>query len=210
MRQLLATRDGDYAAACSLDFAKPPHYYDTFALRDADGHEAVTSTFPYFRSTASRNAMISGQPVPVQSCWNGIVAFDAVAFYEPDPLEFRGVPDSLALQHVEGSECCLVHADNPLTPTHGVWLNPDVRVGYSPEAYAAINPDAFWPSISQKILGIWKNRIWRWVTTTSLKDSTIKRRLRAWTKPNAELSEPGAHCLINEMQVLIENGWAHV
>ncbi|KAL2040512.1 hypothetical protein N7G274_006491 [Stereocaulon virgatum] len=172
--------------------------------------DAVTSTFPYFRSTASRNAMISDQPVPVQSCWNGIVAFDAVPFYEPDPLEFRSIPDSLALQHVEGSECCLIHADNPLTPTHGVWLHPNVRVGYSPEAYAAVNPDAFWPSVSQKILGIWKNRIWRWVTTTSLKDSTIKRRLRAWTKPNAEHPELGAHCLINEMQVLIENGWAHV
>ncbi|KAL2045937.1 hypothetical protein ABVK25_011914 [Lepraria finkii] len=207
---LLATRDGDYAAACSLDFAKPPHYYDTFALRDSDGHEAVTSTFPYFRSKASRNAIISGQPVPVQSCWNGIVAFDAVPFYEPDPLEFRGVPDSLALQHVEGSECCLIHADNPLTPTQGVWLNPNVRVGYSPEAYAAVHSSAFWPSISQRIMGIWTNRIWRWVTTTSFKDSTIKRRLSTWTKPDAELSEPGTPCLINEMQVLIENGWAHV
>ena len=210
MVQLLATRDGDYAAACSLDFAKPPHYYDTFALRDSDGHEAVTSTFPYFRSKASRNAIISGQPVPVQSCWNGIVAFDAAPFYEPDPLEFRGIPDSLALQHVEGSECCLIHADNPLTPTQGVWLNPNVRVGYSPEAYAAVNSSAFWPSIGQRIVGMWRNRIWRWVTTTSFKESTIKRRLSAWTKPNAELSESGTHCLINEMQVLVENGWAHV
>ncbi|KAI4192675.1 MAG: hypothetical protein LQ348_003076 [Seirophora lacunosa] len=64
---LLSTRDGEYAAACSLDFAKPPHYYDTFALRDSNGDEAVISTYPYFRSSASRNALISGQPVPVQS-----------------------------------------------------------------------------------------------------------------------------------------------
>ncbi|KAL9070523.1 MAG: hypothetical protein Q9161_004820 [Pseudevernia consocians] len=134
---LLATRDGDYSAACSLDFAKPPHYYDTFALRDNDGHEAVTSIFPYFRSKSSRSAMISGHPVPVQSCWNGIVAFDAAPFYDPNRLKFRGVPDSLALHHVEGSECCLIHVDNPLTQSHGVWLNPNVRVGYSPEAYAA-------------------------------------------------------------------------
>ena len=69
---LLATRDGSYAAACSLDFAKPPNYYDTFALRDLGGYETVTSTFPYFRSKASRDAMLLGRPVPVQSCWNGI------------------------------------------------------------------------------------------------------------------------------------------
>ena len=69
---LLGTRDGDYAAACSLDFKDPPKYYDTFALRDSDGYEAGMLTFPYFKSPASRNAMISGQPVPVKSCWNGI------------------------------------------------------------------------------------------------------------------------------------------
>ena len=69
---LLNTRDGDYAAACSMDYSKPPAYYDTFALRDIEGYEAVTSTFPYFRSKVSRQAMISGQPVPVQSCWNGM------------------------------------------------------------------------------------------------------------------------------------------
>ena len=69
---LLDTRDGEYAAACSIDFMKPPRYYDTFALRDSDGVEAVMPTFPYFRSHASREAMLHGRPVPVKSCWNGI------------------------------------------------------------------------------------------------------------------------------------------
>ncbi|KAK4697566.1 alpha-1,3-mannosyltransferase, partial [Lecanoromycetidae sp. Uapishka_2] len=208
--RLLATRDGEYAAACSLDFAKAPHYYDTFALRDSDGHEAVSSTFPYFRSKASRNAILAGQPVPVQSCWNGIIAFDATPFYEPDPLQFRGVPDSLALHHVEGSECCLIHADNPLTPTQGVWMNPDVRVGYSPQAYTAVHPGSYWPSIFGRIWGIWVNRLWRWSTTSAFKEATIKTRLSKWKAENAEVLEPGPQCLINEMQVLIENGWAHV
>ena len=208
--RVLATRDGDYAAACSLDFAKPPHYYDTFALRDSAGHEAATSTFPYFRSTASRNALLAGQAVPVQSCWNGIVAFDAGPFYEPNPLQFRGVPDSLAVQHVEGSECCLIHADNPLTGTRGVWVNPDVRVGYSPEAYAGVHPGAYWPSVFGRVWGVWKNRVGRWTSTSKLKDRTIESRLRAWEQGGRDLSEPGRHCLINEMQVLVENGWAHV
>lgn len=193
-----------------MDFAKPPQYYDTFALRDSEGHEAVSSTFPYFRSKASRNAMMSGQPVPVQSCWNGIVAFDAVPFYNPHKLEFRGVSDQLALEHVEASECCLIHADNPLSPTHGVWLNPDVRVGYTPEAYAAVHSGPVWPGIFTRVYGIWTNRLGRWLTTTVLKASTINNRLSKWAKGNPDVTEPGSFCLINEMQVIVENGWAHV
>lgn len=70
--RLLTTNDGDYAAACSLDFSKPPYFYDTFALRDSDGHEAIMQTWPYFRSYASRQAAERFQPVPVSSCWNGM------------------------------------------------------------------------------------------------------------------------------------------
>ena len=211
MATLLATRDGDYAAACSIDFAKPPHYYDTFALRDSDGHEPATSTFPYFRSAASRNAILAGHPVPLQSCWNGIVAFDATPFYEPDGLAFRAIPDSLAALHLEGSECCLIHADNPLTSTHGVWLNPHVRVGYSPEAYAAVHQARLWPpALVSTVAGIWANRLYRWISLPHLKSATVARRLRTWKADDAERSEVGVQCLINEMQVLVANGWAHV
>ena len=71
---LLNTNNGDFAAACSLDFSKPPLFYDTFALRDSKGHEAATQTWPYFRSYKSRHALLNGGPVPVSSCWNGIGA----------------------------------------------------------------------------------------------------------------------------------------
>jgi hypothetical protein len=70
--RLLDTNSGDYAAACSLDFSKPPAFYNTFALRDSSGHEVMMSTWPYFRSYLSRNAMEKGFPVPVASCWNGM------------------------------------------------------------------------------------------------------------------------------------------
>lgn len=70
--RLLDTNGGEYAAACSLDFSKPPAFYDTFALRDASGHEAVMQTWPYFRSSISRHALERGLPVPVASCWNGM------------------------------------------------------------------------------------------------------------------------------------------
>lgn len=41
VRNLSATRDGNYAAACSLNFSKPPTFYDTFALRDREGYDAM-------------------------------------------------------------------------------------------------------------------------------------------------------------------------
>lgn len=69
---LLNTNDGNYAAACSMDFKKPPYFYDTFALRDADGHEHASQTWPYFRSSTSRDAVKQGRPAPVSSCWNGM------------------------------------------------------------------------------------------------------------------------------------------
>jgi len=58
-----------------------------------------------------------------------MVAFDAAPFLPPSNLRFRGVSDSLAEWHVEGSECCLIHYDNP-APDKGVWLNPNARVAY--------------------------------------------------------------------------------
>ena len=64
---------------------------------------------------------------------------DASTFYAYD-LTFRGVPDSLVSQHVEGSECCLIHADNPLSRTKGVWVNPYVRVAYSGSTYESVHP----------------------------------------------------------------------
>ncbi|KAF3315728.1 hypothetical protein TWF173_003295 [Orbilia oligospora] len=108
---LLRTRDGNYSAACSVDFNKPQYYYDTFALRDIYGQEAASQRFPFFASGESRNAMMRGDPVPVQSCWNGIVAFDAAPFTrQQKPLRFRGIDDSLSVLHLEGSECSSIIA----------------------------------------------------------------------------------------------------
>lgn len=226
VRRLFATRNGDYAAACSMDFAHAPKYYDTFALRDSDGDATVMQTFPYFRSSASRRAMIAGHPVPLQSCWNGMVVLDALPFYSNnsnkredgndsnvanDVLRFRGIPDSLAKYHLEASECCLIHVDNPLTPLRGVWMNPSVRVAYNPAAYDIVaGAGRWWPSSTDRFRGIWWNRLVRWTTSTWPQRWRIKRRVGKWEAERTENYEPGMNCLINEMQVLIANGWAHL
>lgn len=240
---LLDTNGGSYAAACSLDFSKPPLYYDTFALRDSNGDEPLMQTWPYFRSSKSLDALLSMSPVPVTSCWNGMgkkgpvkknlkikdkkradffytVAMPTTPFLsQSNPLRFRGIPDSLALHHLEGSECCLVHADNPFSTTHGVFLNPKVRVSYNRAAYEAVHPPATqnWVSsspfsLTKVVLSLWENRLRRWFSTPFFWKRAIRRRVERWQEEsNAEhRSEPGEFCLVDEMQVLVSNGWAHV
>ncbi|KAK7534814.1 cryptococcal mannosyltransferase 1-domain-containing protein [Phyllosticta citribraziliensis] len=210
---LLATNGGKYAAACALDFKVAPLFYDTFALRDADGHEPISISFPYFRSATSRRAFTSGNPVvPVSSCWNGIVAMDAVPFYTAlNPLRFRGFEDGLAKEHVEGSECCLIHADNPYSSAHGVFVNTAVRVAYNKEAYEAVNPtDGPWVSSWDIFKGMWKNRTLRLLKLGGdRKEMAVRARIKHWEKIN-DRDEPGDYCAIDEMQVLRLDGWAHV
>ena len=228
---LLHTRDGQYAAACSLDFETPPSVYDTFALRDSDGHEPLMQTWPFFRSAVSRNAVLSNQPVPVQSCWNGMVVMPASPFYnQANRLRFRGVRDSLALKHVEGSECCLIHADNPLSEDLGVWINPNVRVGYChpdlhskklkldweafkqvcQKPYDAVHLPGSWVSHFQIAWALWENRMRRWVSLGWMQNWKVRRRLQAWRAEGEGNVEVGGFCLVDEQHVIEPHGWLHV
>lgn len=135
---------------------------------------------------------------------------DSAPFYEG--LHFRATPDHLAAHHLEGSECCLIHADNPLSGTAGVWLNPNVRVGYSRPAFDHVHPvdGTFWVSAVSAWLGLWKNRLLRVTTNPWFKEHVVAQRQAHWQAEDAEVRhEPGGFCLINEMQVLVGNGWAH-
>lgn len=134
----------------------------------------------------------------------------ATPFVSSPPLRFRAVPDSLSLSHLEGSECCLIHADNPLSQLHGVYLNPQVRVGYNPEAYAAVHPTRAWLSLQNLAVALWENRIRRWTTSSYFKMQVVRSRVAKWEKDHPQQRESGDFCLINEMQVLVANGWAHV
>ncbi|KAJ5165044.1 Mannosyltransferase 1 CMT1 [Penicillium coprophilum] len=208
--RLLDTNDGEYGAACSLDFSKPPSFYDTFALRDSNGHEPIMQTWPYFTSAASRQGMRDMSAVPVASCWNGMVAMPASPFIAKSPLRFRGIPDSLASYHLEGSECCLIHIDNPLSVEKGVYLNPLVRVGYSGAANAAVHPMMNWLSTGRILRGLWVNRLRRFGISTWLKEKVVRMRVDRWRALSAGNEEYGEICIINEMQILHRYGWAHV
>jgi hypothetical protein len=226
---LLTTNQNSYAAACALDFSRPVSpqiYYDTFALRDALGLKTATLTYPYFASSASLSALWANNPIPVKSCWNGIVVFDAAPFYDKSlALQFRGTDDELAKMHVEGSECCLIHADNDvLRRAKGVWLNPNVRVSYNVTTYLEVNAGVArdntggirqrWPGKWEAIGGVWANRQARWFGGLRAwsEARVVRGRVKKWAKMGGpeKREEPGLECLVNEMQVLFENGWQHV
>jgi hypothetical protein len=156
---------------------------------------------------------MANQPVPVMSCWNGAVVFKSEPFYADPPLRFRGVSDSLAKKHLEGSECCLIHADAKRQVPQGVWLNPNVRVGYNATAYRQVHPeDNNWPDAGQKFWGVWTHRWsrWLWGFGRSIERSRVKTRVEKWESEEDGNSEKALHCLINEMQVLYQSGWKHV
>lgn len=215
------TRGGSYAAACSMDYKHPPAYYDTFALRDGEGRKTASNYWPWFQAGPARDAASRSEPVRVASCWNGMVIFDASPFRADPPLRFRAIPDALADLHLEGSECCLVHADNPLSAETGsgggVWLNPNVRVGYSAPAYEAVRAvgGEKFPGAWATVVGAWANRwlAWRAGLSHHVENATVTKRLRQWVAdaPEGEpRREPGVSCLINEKQIMWMNGWRHL
>lgn len=223
---LFDTRDGNWDAVCALDFADKQgrKYYDTFALRDASGEEAM-KTWPFFIDDTSRAALKVNKPVPVRSCWNGIAAFKTEPFYDAGKrrLAYRGADDGLASKHVEGSECCFVHADlesylaGEGRKREGVWVNPNVRVGFNAEAYNSANPvTGGWPDATDRVTGTWKNRLVRWFGHSKRKVATEKVLARVWEwmaegkQEGEERREVGDYCLVDEMQVLFEAGWMHV
>lgn len=136
---------------------------------------------------------------------------DAAPFYEVQ-LHYRGIPDDLAKSHLEGSECCLIHIDNPMSRDRGVWVNPRVRVGYSCAAYAKVQYAAYsdWLTASRVFFKLWENRLRRWFSTSWVQEWVVDRRFSTWMFSRPGREERGRICLVDEMQVLVANGWAHV
>jgi hypothetical protein len=171
-----------------------------------------------------------------------MVAFDASPFYSKTSggagLKFRGLDDSLASEHLEGSECCLIHSDNEhMRSEKGNWINPNVRVAFNASTYGKVNPGVTvkaditdevhgftypdgrkgqWPGSYEAVVGVWKNRIVRWLggLLRWSESRDVRRRVRRWVKKGKESGEKreerGVECLVNEMQVLYGNGWMHV
>jgi hypothetical protein len=130
-------------------------------------------------------------------------------FISTPPLRFRGLPDSLAASHLEASECCLIHADNPLSTSKPILLNTLVKVGYNGSAYDAIHSPSMSLSPLQMYTAIWTNRLHRWFSTAWWRKWEVQQQVMMWTKETGG-REVGEFCIVDEMQVIMETGWKHV
>ena len=146
LQLLFSTNEGDYRAACAVDFTHGPIFYDSFATRDFDGYGIGQPLYPWFSpagSAISRNDVRrQTDAVRVRSCWGGMAAFDANLFRSTPqsesrcsskancpPIRFRSSNESFW----ESAECCLIFAD--IEEQYGrsdrVFVNPFVRVAYT-------------------------------------------------------------------------------
>ncbi|ATY64188.1 polysaccharide export [Cordyceps militaris] len=70
-----------YLSACAMDFASPGIFYDSYALRDAEGFGVGSQEYPVFTTAGdaiSRHDMLGEtDAVRVGACWSGMVAMQA-------------------------------------------------------------------------------------------------------------------------------------
>lgn len=200
--RLLDTHDGEYAAACSVNVSPYARLYDTSALRDIAGRAPTSSFWPWFSSSV----VSPPDAISVYSCWDGLVALDAAPFYEG--LAFRAVDDRLADQHIEASERCLLHADNPLSASRGVFLNTGVRT----TRWGSIGQGHF-PGWLSAVMGTWVSRINRWSEEERVaqQQDVVLSGVRAWAAERGEQGqdrkEAATACLAEGLRVVRPRGW---
>jgi hypothetical protein len=196
---LLDTRGGNYAAACAVDFSARLPIQEISALRDDRGRPPSSRYWPWFSSPTSRAAVKAGEPIPVSSCWNGIVAFNPAPFYAEPPLQFRVIADELASQNIEASERCLIHQENKMSEAlGGVWMNPNVRVAHSTKNYEKVALNSL-PSWYKGVAVAWASRLesWRGRDPATAISRGLRSRLQGWSEPLSNVA-----CLMNDRQVV--------
>ncbi|MCJ1310373.1 hypothetical protein MMC25_004037 [Agyrium rufum] len=135
---LFSTNNGDYLAACAVDFENPFRFYDTFATRDLEGYNMGVMFYPWFSSggqgQSRKDVLAQKDAVRVKSCWSGMVAADAQYFQattaaanlsQDATLEDKRIVVNASRNTTappirfraepdlfyDASECCLFHAD---------------------------------------------------------------------------------------------------
>jgi hypothetical protein len=202
---LLSTRGGNYTTACATTLDPSSRLAEVTAIRDDQGNPTITSRWPWFSSPTSRAAAQKGVPIPVHSCWGGLVAMDTAPFYDDAGLRFRSIDDSLAEKRIEASITCLLLQDTGAVDRGGIWMNPSVRLARTPEQYYHHVKDGRVPWRAA-VLGSWANRLERWFGVTPGDAADLRSRVQAWSRGvprgNPNRYEPGVHCLFDGAQVI--------
>lgn len=114
--------------SCSVDWHWGPLIYDRWVIRSMTGHpyyeHAAVQKFwdqqqiipapvlPHPEDTKERERFERRLPTQVFSCWNGMAAMDARAFYEPRNIRFREATNDPERIHTDKqSECFLIPVD---------------------------------------------------------------------------------------------------
>eukprot|EP00667_Euglena_gracilis_P012151 EG_transcript_12462 len=140
--RLLRTEEYRYDVACAMDFYSA--FYDTWVTRDLQGR-VLAAFYPYGRDPDTQRLVRQGRPFPVRSCWNGLVVLKAAPFLRPaDPVRFR----EGAIGQCNASECQLLCEDFRQLNLSRIFVNPQVRVAYTRQAYhcqhAPLMPFVHW------------------------------------------------------------------
>lgn len=93
--KLLRTENGEYDQACAIDYFWLG-IYDTWIVRDRNAKK-VRPLWPYFALREDKRTVRQRGIVPVNSCWNGMTAFDARWF-------LTMANDTNTVQHSDASD----------------------------------------------------------------------------------------------------------
>ncbi|SPO26587.1 related to CAP59 (required for capsule formation) [Ustilago trichophora] len=169
--ELLSTNQGRFDQVCALDYL-PLGFYDTWVMRDVEGNRP-TPLWPYFKREQDISSLRKGDAIPVNSCWNGMTAFDAKWFLpasedddnaittpgvDDGPIRFRTHPECLV------SECLLpsydIHVRSKQRPL--IFVNPKAVATYQFSDYLMYD----W-IMRSNIVNLW-SRIWQDLISHSL------------------------------------------
>lgn len=179
--ELVATNRGSFDLACAMDF-DGLKLYDEWVARDLAG-QTLSPWYPFVREPVAQGRLRAGLPFRVFSCWNGAVALPATAVRLFRGWR-EGEPSTPAEQHVvatmdpgaEGdridagarapatwsasacpvSECHVLCKDLWDAGRTRIFMNPRVRVVYSPQSRALV---ATLLGLAELTYLSWANRI---------------------------------------------------
>lgn len=134
----------DVGMACGMDFefSSRPYstemtFYDTWVTLDMAG-DFLSPHYPYFSRERDQRKLREAKPIPVYSCWNGMIALKAKPFYEG--LRFRAA----ASGECRASECTLFCKDLWNAGHGNIVIDPAVALSYDHAAasHLAVEPPA--------------------------------------------------------------------
>ena len=129
--RVFGLRNGAYDTACAIDFHGA--LYDTWVLRDRGGL-MMDGYYPYTNNVVAQEAFRANQPVPVMTCWNGIIVMPLRPFVGHDALKFRTVDRENGECRI-ASESMLIVADLVARGYTRNYLNPQAIVSYKPRYF---------------------------------------------------------------------------